>query len=303
MEEVHQWGLALIRFIQGGENPALTWFMELVTFLGSPPYYLFLLPLIFFVFNEKRGIRLAIAVIFSAWLNLVLKALLQGPRPYELDPSLGRAFESTYGIPSGHAQNALVLWVILASWGRGKRRYAAAALIIILISFSRLYLGVHFPTDIFAGWLLGALILALYFAVRPRIEPLLEAGGLRTRLITLSLAALLMNALFPEDISMGALLLGIGGGYSLRIKHLASAPPESGSKRAFVLLLRFLLGFTVLALIFALFRRIMPEKSLPSYRLFNFFRYGLLGLWVTLGAPWLFLKLRLNPQAASPAGS
>jgi membrane-associated phospholipid phosphatase len=301
MEEVHQWGLEIIRFIQGGGNPGLTWFMELVTFLGSPLYYLFLLPLIFFAFNEKRGIRLAITVILSAWLNLVLKALLQGPRPYELDPSLGRAFESSYGIPSGHAQNALVLWVILASWGRGKWRYAAAALIILLISFSRLYLGVHFPTDIFAGWLLGALILALYFVVRPRIEPLLEAGGLRARLITLSLAALFMNALFPGDISMGALLLGIGGGYSLRIKHLASAP-EPSPKRGPTLLLRFLLGFTVLALIFALFRRIMPEKSLPSYRLFNFCRYGLLGLWVTLGAPWLFLKLRLNLQAAKSAG-
>jgi membrane-associated phospholipid phosphatase len=269
--------------------------MRLMSFLGSEYAYMILLPLVFWFIDEKRGVRLGIAVILSAWLNFTLKALFQQPRPFDLDPGVALAFEATYGLPSGHAQNALVLWVLIASWGREKWRYAAAALLILLISFSRLYLGVHFPTDIFAGWLLGIIILLIYFIPGPRIAALLDAGGLRARLITVSLAALLMNALHPGDITMGALLLGLGAGYGLAVKHLGYSPrgPGAGRPPFPLLALRFLLGFTVLALIYIGFRRFMPEKTAPSYRLFNFCRFGLLGAWVSLGAPWLFLKLRL----------
>lgn len=295
MEAIYQWGLDIIRAVQPWGSPAFTAFMKLVSLLGSEYFYMVLLPLVFWAVDRKKGIRLGIAVILSAWLNITLKALFQQPRPFTLDPSLGLAFEDSYGLPSGHAQNALVLWTILASWGRAKWRPIGAALVILLISFSRVYLGVHFPTDIFAGWLLGGIMAAVYFLAFPRLEALPGAERPRTRLIALSLAALLMNALHPEDITMGALLLGMGAGYTLGAKYLVppgGEEPGEGRIRGPILALRLLLGFTVLALIYTVFRRIMPEKTSSLYRLFNFGRFGLLGIWTTLGAPWLFLRLR-----------
>jgi membrane-associated phospholipid phosphatase len=132
--------------------------MRAVTNLGGAAAYLALLPLIFWCYDEEKGIRLALAVLASVWINLGLKFLCDQPRPFwpGYDPSVGIITESANGFPSGHAQISLTLWVIVASWNGKPWAYAAAILTSLLVGFSRLYLGVHFPTDLLGGWVLGA---------------------------------------------------------------------------------------------------------------------------------------------------
>ena len=62
------------------------------------------------------------------------------------------AEESSFGLPSGHAQNAVVVWGMLALWIRKTWAWIAGVIIILLIGLSRIYLGVHFPTDVLGGW-------------------------------------------------------------------------------------------------------------------------------------------------------
>ncbi|MDR1177622.1 MAG: phospholipid phosphatase, partial [Spirochaetaceae bacterium] len=112
MENIYTKGLELIHFIQGYENPALSAAMKGLSFLGSPVPYLVLVPLLFWCVDERRGLRLALLLLFSAWLNSSLKMLFAQPRPYDLDPGVARAYEGgvsgRYGLPSGHAQTSLV---------------------------------------------------------------------------------------------------------------------------------------------------------------------------------------------------
>jgi hypothetical protein len=270
--------------------------MRGLTFLGTEYFYFVLLPLVFWCIDEKKGIRLGIIVILSAWINMTLKSVFKQPRPFNLDPSVGRAYEGSYGIPSGHAQNSLVFWMLIASWGKRKILYGGAVLLTLLIGLSRLYLGLHFPTDLFAGWFLGILILGIYGIWGTAIEKLLLTGGLRLQLIAAALLALLMNALYPQETILGGMFLGMGAGYGLLKKHLhfsARKGLDGAGRKIVIPVLRFLLGITVLILLYRITGFLMPEKTSAHYRLAGFCRFALLGVWIYAGAPWLFLRLRL----------
>jgi membrane-associated phospholipid phosphatase len=298
MEPLLLWGLDFIRTVQTAANPPLTLFMKLVTQLGAVPVYMALLSLIFWCIDEKRSFRLGLVVLISGWINLALKFLLNQPRPFweAYDPAIGFIHERFGGLPSGHAQTSLVLWISIASWGTRTWRYVPAGLLILLIGFSRIYLGVHFPTDVFAGWLIGGLICAAYFFLASRIEKVLEQGGLRAKL-TLSAAVSFLMILYrpAEDLLMpGAALLGMGTGYSLNahfLKFKAAAFFERrGAAKLFTFLGRFVLGLAGILVISAVFSRFLPGAGAGFYRIFFFLQYAFLGFWVYAGAPWLFLR-------------
>ena len=302
MENILQWGIDFIRCIQGRASPALTGLMTGITWLGSTAAYMILIPLIYWCIDEKKGFRLGLAVLISAWLNITLKFLFDQPRPFfaAYDPSLQMIPETMGGLPSGHAQNALVMWIIIASWIKKKWAYIAAALICLAVSFSRVYLGVHFPTDILGGWAAGAAVLCVYFLLGEKIEGLLVRGTLRVQMITIAAASFIMILYRPVEnfLMPGAILLGMGSGFLLNKRYVkfTSSIERSGRPLAKypVLLIRFLLGLTVTALIFILFRKIMPVvRGTPFFMIVYFIRYALIGLWVSAGAPWLFCLLRL----------
>jgi len=155
--------------------------MRLVTALG---YYYLVVPLLVvavFLFY-RRGWRLSAALLAvstggSIVLTTVLKGVFQRARPELFDSGYQASF---YSFPSGHATVAVgfygMLTVILAYRLRGAARWAVAvsgALVVLLIGFSRLYLGVHYPTDILAGYLAALLwlvcvggVYALWLSVR-----------------------------------------------------------------------------------------------------------------------------------------
>jgi membrane-associated phospholipid phosphatase len=307
---LYRWGIDLIREIQGIQSPGLTALVKIFTALGTEALYIPALLLLFWCVDEKKGVRLGFIIILSVFANGFFKELLKQPRPFALDPSVGLAFEPSYGIPSGHAQLSLCFALPLAIWAGGLARRRAgkialrlgAALFVPGIAFTRLYLGVHFPTDILAGWLLGGLILGLWFLLEPRAAPLLEAGGLRFALIAAALTAIGMNALYPLDRSLGGLFLGFGGGYALMRRRF---PFNAGAGTFRTRLIRYALGLAGGALIYLGLILAFPGgdslfsalpfwgAASPYYELGRFVRYGLLGLWASALAPRLFLGLRL----------
>jgi membrane-associated phospholipid phosphatase len=308
---VYRWGIDLIQWIQGIQNPPLTGFVKFITLLGTEYFYVPVILLIFWCINEKKGASLGFIIILSAFINGFFKDLLKQPRPFSLEPSVGLAFEPSYGIPSGHAQLSLCFLLFLAFWlgdSRFGRRPArvirlGAVLLILLIAFTRLYLGVHFPTDILAGWVLGALTLGLWFIFRTGATALLNAGKLRAKMLTTAAIAFGMNAFSPTGPSLGGIFLGFGAGYALALEYVpfnAAPGPFLGAR-----CLRYALGIAGCFLIYRALGLVLPGgdsvfsalpfwgAASPYYDLGRFIRYGLLGLWVSAGAPWLFLRLRL----------
>jgi undecaprenyl-diphosphatase len=147
--------------------------MRILTALG---YYWFVLLLLVVTvaFFYQRGWRLSAILLLvstagSAVLTTVLKSVFQRARPELFDSGYQASF---YSFPSGHATVAVGLYgmltVVLAYRLRGTARWAVAVsgiLVVLLIGFSRLYLGVHYPTDVVAGYLAALLWLVCVGAV------------------------------------------------------------------------------------------------------------------------------------------
>jgi membrane-associated phospholipid phosphatase len=306
MEALLQWGLDCVRLIQGWANPPLTIFMRLITSLGSTGAYIAVVCCVYWCVDEKKGLHLGLITLISIWINLSLKWALDQPRPFfpGYDPSVGMISERLGGFPSGHAQNTLIALTIISSWLTRKWAYIAAAVVCLLVGFSRVYLGVHFPTDVIGGWLIGGILLAVYFLARKRIEALLAKGGFRGGMYAGAALAFVMILYrpSPELLIPGGTLLGLGAGYCLCKKYFNFSACALGNRtgifRWLALLVRFLLGITAFALLYVVTEKITGStNNSGNYRLVVFLRFALLGIWISAGAPWLFRFLRLAERA------
>ena len=302
MEALLQWGLDCIRLIQSFASPPLTAVMRIITMLGSSAVYAILLPLVYWCFDEKKGLRLGLVVFISVWVNLSLKFFLDQPRPFfpGYDPSVGMIPERLGGLPSGHAQNSLVLLMFIASWGKKKWLYAAAAGLCLLISFSRIYLGVHFPSDVLAGWLLGGIILWAWFLLGGRVEALLARRGFRAEMIAAAALSFIMILYKPAEEALlpGGMVLGMAAGCSLNKRFIGFASARvfgrTGAAKIASLLARLVMGMAGMAIIFAAFGKLIPESRLAGhYWIVHFLRFAAAAFWLSAGAPWLFCLLRL----------
>ena len=138
--------------------PFLDGLMPFVTALGEygAVWILAALALIASKPHRRCGITLALGLICSLLLgNLLLTPLAARPRPCWLDETVTLlvAMPRDFSFPSGHSLSGFIAAVILL---RYDRRFGIPALILaILLAFSRLYLFLHFPSDVLAGILLG----------------------------------------------------------------------------------------------------------------------------------------------------
>jgi undecaprenyl-diphosphatase len=139
--------------------------MRLVTALGYYWVVLTLLAVAVLVFYREgwrlSAVLLMVSTAGGVFLTTVLKAVFRRARPELFDSGYTASF---YSFPSGHATVAVgfygALTLILAYWLRGLARWAVVGggvLLVLLIGFSRLYLGVHYPTDVLAGFLAAPL--------------------------------------------------------------------------------------------------------------------------------------------------
>jgi membrane-associated phospholipid phosphatase len=300
VEPVLQWGLDFIRAVQTVSNPALTFVMQIITAMGGVAVILTALLVLYWCVDEKKGIRLCLMYIISLWINMTLKSFLNQPRPFfeGYDPSVGMINERMGGLPSGHAQNTLVVFFIFASWIKKNWVYACAAILCFLISFSRIYLGVHFPTDVIAGWINGGVILFGYFLLNGKIETLLKNGGFRAEVIASAALSFVMILYLPgkELLMPCGAVLGLGAGYCFNKKYTgfsSNAPFEKdGIKKYLALFARLLLGIAGLIIIFPTGSKLIPQDS-ANYKLYGFLLAALGGFWVSAASPWVFVKLAL----------
>ena len=275
-------GIELIRVLQSVASPGLDRFFLAVTFLGTPPFFLLLCPRLLWFADRRRHAGLLVLFLVSTWLNLALKEALQHPRPPDLVPEIARVATSGFGLPSGHAQSAVVIWGSLARRGPMPWRWACTVL-VALIGISRVYLGVHFPTDVVAGWTIGAVILAVATGVETRVGSWWDGLRSRQRALVSAAAALALAVALPRPDPVST--AGVLGGSLLGL----SLAPAKGHRLGAVP--RLAAGLVPMAVVFAAVQRTDPGGDPIALALHGII-HAVLGFWVTAAAPRLFRVLR-----------
>ena len=171
------WGIEVVLWFQQF-SPALDLPFKTLTFLGDETFYLVFMPLIYWCIDRPTGSRLFFLLLFSAYLNSIAKVLSDQPRPFTYDQRVQSIVDAGGGgMPSGHTQNAVVIWGFLAARSGKKISWLIAAFLMVGIPLSRVYLGVHFPTDLIGGYLLGGIIMIMFLLSAPRLEIWLVEKG------------------------------------------------------------------------------------------------------------------------------
>ena len=297
MENLLQWGLDLILAIQKFDYSAVDSTFLAITFLGSEEFYILLFPLLVWCLDYRLGVSIGVTLLLSSYLNIGLKDLFQQPRPFDFDPSVWVFAEEGlpeygYGLPSWHSQTAAVVWGGIAAWTRSKWFWRLAVALTALIGFSRVYLGVHFPTDVLVGWAIGAILLVLFLMVQPLIKKRLKELSLGLQILfvlAVSLALILIHST-AESVASLTLLAGLGAGVAVTSRYVAFSVQVSLWQR----IGRFLIGGSVLLVIYLGLKAVFPGEGTAHYLVFRGLRYGLVGVWIAFGAPYLFGLLGLH---------
>ena len=299
-EEIYELGLRIIQIVQTVKSEPLTLFMKAVSFLSDPKAYGIILPLIFLCIDEKRGMRLIMSVFFSASVNTGLKNILKVPRPYIKDPSVGLDKVHGYSTPSGHSQASAAFWPYFVYLFFRKSPDKKSALrralnllcaigIPFLIGFSRVYLGVHYPSDVLLGWILGFLISCGLILFDSVIVTFISRLPRTFKILLLALITAALNALSSADTSMGAAFFGFGTAY-IFLKETGGFCAFRGTIMQKIL--RLCIAAAVFFPLSTALKAVFPGKESEYYQLFRFVRYVFLSFFAGFIIPKLCILLK-----------
>ena len=155
----------------------LTPVIKMITnFGGAMVLSITTLLLLIIIKDKKIGVGILINLCTATGLNLILKSLLQRPRPTEF-----RIINETgYSFPSGHSMISMAFYgfIIYLIYEKVKNKYikwtsiTLLSILIVMIGFSRIYLGVHYCSDIVVGYSVSLIYLILYVKILKKVNVL-----------------------------------------------------------------------------------------------------------------------------------
>ncbi|MCJ7530285.1 MAG: phosphatase PAP2 family protein [Anaerolineales bacterium] len=308
--QILPWGYQVLLSIEAMRNGFFNIIFPIITEIGGELGYLFILTVVYWSVNKSIGQGLAYAYMVSGVIITWLKAIWGIPRPDSsaIEDALKQAgisrrlmplaHETSPAFPSGHAFQATISWGYMAAAFKNPWCWVLAVIMALLIGFSRMYLGVHYPQDVLAGWGFGIIYLVIWWLAEPYIRAWFSKLAVGWRYTLAVLVPLILLTIYPAHDSSSAMaaIIGLGIGFVLEgqtIRFTTTGSLQQRVLRAFVGLVPLVVLFLGLRVLFGLFDESMgPAMSI----VWHVIRYALIGFLAAWGAPWLFVRFGMAKQ-------
>ena len=178
-----EWEVSLIEWLQKTVGDLNGTFISALGFLGGEMGLLLVVLIILFCWKKETGKRLALTMAaVNSWLPMIKSVVLR-PRPYMEYPDRVRGVADVgtsapltdvaahgYSFPSMHSASVMALLIPLAREVKKKWMWIVSAVIIFLVGLSRSVTGMHYPTDVLAGWVLGLICIGVLTLLEKKVK-------------------------------------------------------------------------------------------------------------------------------------
>ena len=202
--------MQLLYALQEIRNPVLDAVMQTITRLGEETIFMVAAIVVFWCISKKGGYYLLSVGFLGTVANQWLKIVFRIPRPWVLDPNFeivesAREAATGYSFPSGHTQSAVGTFGGIARMAEKKWLRWLCIAIALLVSFSRMYLGVHTPLDVGVSLAIAAVMVLVFWPIVEKAEEKPAVlGWLLAALLVISGAFVVFLKVFPFPADVDA---------------------------------------------------------------------------------------------------
>ena len=291
-----EWEADFLEKLQSVSNDASNFFWKLASLLGEEMVVIAVVMFFYWCIDKRKGFKMMNIYFVSAAIVAGVKALVRRVRPFNAYPdkvrSIGDA-STDYCFPSGHTNSVTTLAALtVREFPKARKATIPIGIVVVLlVMFSRMFLGQHYPTDVLAGAATGILIVALF----GRLYDLLgdREEYLAFVLAPAAIVASVLIGIFADPDFTDTALTLTGVMTSVYACYFIEKRFVRWETKASVLqnILKFVLGAAGAMVIYLPFE--LSAFADITVWVTAFVRYFLIGIWLILGAPLAFKALGL----------
>ncbi|NCD04790.1 MAG: phosphatase PAP2 family protein [Spirochaetia bacterium] len=286
----------ILLFFINISNPFLDFIANFSSLFGEQTILILILSIVMYAYDKNKGFAICGSLVISLVSMGTLKAIIRAPRPFTvLEEIQGKRLETAtgYSFPSGHTTGAASMYSSLSFAIKKRKISIICATIIVLVGLSRMYLGVHWPLDVFAGLLLGIVLSMIFYPIFEEISKNQDNKyivsliiGIISTLLAILLSSLLHFNLINETAFSDLMkTIAFSGGGFIGIAYETKKINFSNVGSLYQKMLRIIVVISGMLIIQFVLSEITAEAY---YYIGASIRYLLVGLWLTAIFPKYF---------------